>query len=170
MFAVDFGAVQVGSAALRTLPPPARVVSVSGVGFSATTSKRGVVLAYEPYEPGDTDTGRLVLRIGSRVVQIPLRGHGIDTIAPTLTVTTPHATGAGGTLVVRFTAADNDLVTACTLAVAGRRVVRARWPVTSLRWRVPATLRGAIRIVVSAVDRAGNVASVARTVGVQPKP
>jgi hypothetical protein len=170
VFVVDFGAVQVGSAALRTLPSPAHVVSVSGVGFSATTSKRGVVLAYEPYEPGDTDTGRLVLRIGSRLVHIPLRGHGIDTIAPTLTVATPQAAGAGRTLVVRFAAADNDLVAACTLAVAGRGVVRVPWPATRLRWRVPAALRGAIRIVVSAVDRAGNVASVARTVRVQPKP
>jgi hypothetical protein len=103
-------------------------------------------------------------------VHIPLRGHGIDTIAPTLSVATPHAPVAGRTLVVRFTAADNDLVEACTLAVEGRRVVRAPWPATSLRWRVPAAVRGAIRIVLSAVDRAGNVASVARTVRVQPKP
>ena len=170
MFAVDFGAVQVGSAAFRTLPSPARVVSISGVGFSAAASKGGVLVAYEPYEPGDTETGRLVIRIGSRVVHIPMRGHGIDTIAPALSVTAPRAAGAGRTLVVRFTAADNDLVDACTLAVDGRRVARVSWPATSLRWRVPAALRGAIRIVVSAVDRAGNVASVALTLRVQPKP
>jgi len=168
VFAVDFGAVQVGSAALRTLLSPARVVSVAGVGFSAADSSRGVVVAYEPYEPGDTDTGRLVLRIGSRVVHIPLRGHGIDTVAPTLSVTAPRAVGVGRTLVVRFTAADNDLVEACALAIDGRRVASAPWPATSLRWHVPAALRGAVRIVVSAVDRAGNVASVARTVRVQP--
>jgi hypothetical protein len=170
VFAVDFGAVQVGSAAFRTLPSPARIVSVSGVGFSAAASQRGVVVAYEPYEPGDTETGRLVLRIGSRIVHMPLRGHGVDTIAPTLSVATPRTAVGGRTLMIRFTAADNDLVAACALAADGRRVARVRWPATSLRWRVPATLRGAIRIVVSAVDRAGNVASVARTVRVQPKP
>jgi hypothetical protein len=170
VFAVDFGAVQVGSAAFRTLPSPARIVSVSGVGFSAAASKGGVLVAYEPYEPDETGTGRLVLRIGSQVVHIPLRGHGIDTIAPALSVAAPRTATAGRTVVVRFTAADNDLVAACILTVAGRRVGRVPWPATSLRWRVPAALRGAIRIVVRAVDRAGNVASVARTLRVQPKP
>jgi hypothetical protein len=170
VFAVDFGAVQVGSAAFRTLPSAARIVSISGVGFSAAASKRGILVAYEPYEPDDRGTGRLVLRIGSRVVHIPLRGHGIDTIAPALSVTAPHTAIAGRTVVIRFTAADNDLVDACTLAVAGRKVARVPWPATNLRWRVPAALRGAVRIVIRAVDRAGNVASVARTLRVQPKP
>jgi hypothetical protein len=170
VFAVDFGAVQVGSAALRTLPAPARIVSISGVGFSAARSSRGVVVVYEPYEPNEAGIGRLVVRIGSRLVHIPLRGRGIDTLRPALTVTVPPTAVAGRTLVIRFSAADNDLVAVCIVTVNGRAVARLPWPATSFRWLVPAGARGSIRISVSARDRSGNIATVTRTVRVQPKP
>jgi hypothetical protein len=170
VFAVDFGAVQVGSAALRTLPAPARIVSISGVGFSAARSSRGVVVAYEPYEPNEEGKGRLVLRIGSRLVHIPLRGRGIDTLRPALTVITPRTAVAGSTIVIRFSAADNDLVVACVVAVNGHAVARLPWPATSFRWLVPADAHGSIRITVSAHDRSGNTATVTRKVRVQPKP
>ncbi len=170
MFAVDFGTVQVGSAALRTLPAPARIVSVVGIGFSATSSSRGVVVVYEPYEPNENGTGRLVLRIGSRLVHIPLRGRGIDTLRPALTVFAPRTAVAGRALLIRFSAADNDLVAVCSVTVNGHAAARLRWPATSFRWLVPAGARGRVRIGVSARDRVGNTATVTRTVRVQPKP
>jgi hypothetical protein len=170
VFAVDFGAVQVGSAALRTLPSRARIVSVAGVGFSASSSPRGVVVVYEPYEPNEEGTGRLVLRIGSRLVHIPLRGHGIDTLRPSLAVMAPRTVIAGRALMIRFSAADNDLVATCVVAVNSRTTARLPWPVTSFRWLVPAGVRGAVRITVRARDRTGNTATVTRTVRVQPKP
>jgi hypothetical protein len=157
---VDFGSIELGGAAHQTLPVPALGVSAGGAGFSATRTPRGVLVVFEPYEPGEEATGVLVLRLRSgRLVRVALHGRGIDTKPPSVTVATPQAVRAGRPLVVRFAATDNDLVRTCTLAVDGRVVARTAWPAARFRWRVPLRLRGTVRLTITAVDRAGNRAS-----------
>lgn len=93
------------------------------------------------------------------MVQIALRGHGIDTIPPNVTVETPPAAHAGRRLRLHFDATDNDLVRTCMLEVGRRIIARLSWPATTFNWIVPTGLRGSLRITVIAVDRAGNRAS-----------
>jgi hypothetical protein len=153
---IDFGAVELGGAALHRLAVPALAVSASGAGFSATRTAHGVLIVFEPYELHEQVTGTLTLRTRSGVEHIALRGHGIDTIPPVVTVETPRAARAGHALTIRFAATDNDLVRSCTLTVAGRVIARLPWPASTFRWRVPTGLGMRTRITVVAVDRAGN--------------
>ena len=153
---VDFGPVQLGGAASHLLRVSALEARASGAGFSATRTRAGVLIVFEPYELGEQATGTLTLKTASGLVRIRLLGHGIDTIPPRVTVETPVAATAGRPLQIRFEATDNDLVSTCTLKVDGKTVGRRPWPASSFRWLVPARTRGPIRITVVAVDRAGN--------------
>ncbi len=101
----------------------------------------------------------LTLRMRSGLVRIALRGHGIDTIPPGVAVETPRGAPAGRPLTIRFAATDNDVVSTCTIEVEGHVIGRLSWPASTFRWLVPNELRGAVRITVIAVDRAGNRAS-----------
>jgi hypothetical protein len=156
---IVFGPVQLGGAATHPLRVPALGVTASGAGFSATRMRGGVLIVFEPYELDEEMTGMLTLRTRSGVVRIALRGRGIDTIPPGVTVTTPRATPAGRPLTIHFAATDNDLVSACRLEVDGHVIARLSWPASTFRWLVPARLRGPVRIRVVAFDRAGNRAS-----------
>ena len=156
---IDFGPVQLGGAAHRMLRVSALEASASGAGFSATRTRGGVLIVFEPYELGEQATGTLTLKTVSGLVRIRLLGHGIDTIPPRVAVETPVAATAGRRLRIRFEATDNDLVSTCMLKVDGLTVGRLLWPASSFRWLVPAGTRGPIRITVVAVDRAGNQAS-----------
>jgi hypothetical protein len=151
--AVDFGPVQLGSAAHQRVAVPGRVVSVSGAGFSATSVPGGVYVVFEPYELREQVSGTLRLRTPRGLVRIALRGHGVDTIPPTVSVATPRS--ANGAVTIRFEASDNDLVRTCVLVAGGRTIARLPWPASMYRWHVPAGLRRA-RVTVVAVDRAGN--------------
>jgi hypothetical protein len=153
---IDFGAVELGGAALHRLAVPALGVSASGAGFSATRTAHGVLIVFEPYELHEQVTGTLTLRTASGIVRVALHGHGIDTIPPVVTVETPRAARVGRSLTIRFAATDNDLVRSCTLTVAGRVIARLPWPASAFRWRVPTGLGVGARITVVAVDRAGN--------------
>ena len=157
---IDFGAVQLGGAALRRVAVPALAVSVSGAGFSATRTAHGVLIVFEPYELHEQATGTLTVRTAAGVVRVVLHGHGIDTIPPVVTVETPRAARAGRFMTIRFAATDNDLVRSCTLTVAGRVIARLPWPASSFRWRVPSALGAHTHVTVVAVDRAGNRTSV----------
>jgi hypothetical protein len=150
---VDFGPVQLGSAAHQRLATPGRVVSISGAGFSATAVPGGVYVVFEPYELREQVTGTLRLETPHGLVRIALRGHGVDTIPPYVSVATPRS--SHGVVTIRFTASDNDLVRTCVLFAGGRTIARLAWPVSTYRWRAPAGLRRA-RVTVVAVDRAGN--------------
>jgi hypothetical protein len=156
---IDFGAVELGGAALHRLAVPALGVSASGAGFSATRTAHGVLIVFEPYELHEEVTGTLTLRTASGPLRIALRGHGIDTIPPAVTVETPRALRAGGFMTIRFAATDNDLVRSCTLTVGGRVIARLPWPASAFRWRVPTGLGGRTHVTVIAVDRAGNRAT-----------
>jgi hypothetical protein len=156
---IDFGSVQLGGAASHRLAVPALSVTASGAGFTAARTKGGVLIVFEPYELHEQAAGTLTLRTASGLVRIALHGHGIDTIAPKVSVETPRFAHAGGTLTIRFSATDNDLVRSCTLTMNGRVIARLRWPASAFRWAVPAGLGTPARITVIAVDRAGNRAS-----------
>lgn len=156
---IDFGPVQLGGAAQHTLRVSALDATASGAGFSATRTQGGVLIIFEPYELNEQMTGTLTLKTHAGLVHIALRGHGIDTIPPRVTVETPQAAHAGHPLPIRFVATDNDLVRTCTLEVGGRVIGRLPWPVSTFRWLVPNGLRGELQITVVAVDRAGNHAS-----------
>jgi hypothetical protein len=157
---VDFGAVQLGDAAHRLLPVQALSVVASGPGYSAAVANGGVLIVFEPYELDEEVSGALRLKTRSGIVRIALRGHGIDTIRPSVEVETPRDAVAGRPLTIRFAATDNDLILRCTFFVRGRMIGRVVWPASSYRWHVPRTLRGRVRIAVVAVDRAGNRVSV----------
>ncbi len=154
---IDFGSVQLGGASVHRLAMPALHASASGAGFSATATGRGVVVVFEPYELREVAKGTLRLRLSSGTVRIALRGRGIDTIPPVVTVETPRAARVGRTLTIRFAASDNDLVRSCTVKVGGRRgraAAVAGFPLSlagAARARRPRA-----RIAVVAVDRAGN--------------
>jgi hypothetical protein len=166
---IDFGAVQLGGAASRILRISALDATASGAGFSATRTKSGVLIVFEPYELAEQATGKLTLKTGSGVMHVRLLGHGIDTIPPRVAVETPRAATAGHALQIRFNATDNDLVKTCTLMVDGNVIGRLSWPSSTFRWLVPTGLRGPIRITVVAVDRAGNRASATtRPVPIRP--
>ncbi len=156
---IDFGAIQLGGAALHRLAVPALGVSVSGAGFSATRTAHGVLIVFEPYELGEEAAGTLTLTLASGVEHIALHGHGIDTIAPRVSVETPRSARVGGSLTIHFAATDNDLVRFCTLRVAGHVIARLAWPASTFRWSVPTGLGPRARITVVAVDRAGNRAA-----------
>ncbi|MDX6485805.1 MAG: hypothetical protein QOF43_958 [Gaiellaceae bacterium] len=156
---IDFGAVQLGDAAPRLLRVQATDVTASGAGFSAALAPGGVLIVFEPYERGEPATGTLTLRTSSGTTRIKLRGIGIDTVAPRVTVEMPDVSRSGKRMTIRFSAIDNDLVTAMTLEVRGKVIGRLSWPASTYRWIVPAGLHGHVRITVSAVDRAGNRAS-----------
>ena len=156
---IDFGPVELGGAALHRLAVPALAVSVSGAGFSATRTAHGVLIVFEPYELHEEVTGTLTLRLQSGIVRVALHGHGIDTIAPVVSVETPRAARAGRPLTIRFAATDNDLVRSCTLTVRGRVIAHLPWPASAFRWRVPGGLGAHARVTVVAIDRAGNRAS-----------
>jgi hypothetical protein len=155
----DFGSVELGGAATHTLASTALGATVSGVGFSATRTARGVLIVYEPYELNEEARGTLTLKLPSGLVRVALHGRGVDTIPPTVTVDTPSAARAGRPLTIRFEASDNDLVTTCMLEIGGRVIARLPWPATAYRWTVPAHMSPRARITVIAVDRAGNRAS-----------
>jgi hypothetical protein len=127
-----------------------------GAGFSATRTHRGVLIVFEPYELHEQAKGALTLETRSGPVRIALRGHGVDTIVPRVTVETPRGAAAGRPLTIRFAATDNDLVRSCSIEIAGRAVAHSLWPVSTFRWQVPRGLRGRITIRVVAIDRAGN--------------
>jgi hypothetical protein len=156
---IDFGSVQLGGAARHMLRVAALDANASGAGFSATRTRGGVLIVFEPYELHERATGTLTLRTSSGLVRVRLLGHGIDTIPPRVTVETPAAASADQTLTVHFDATDNDLVRTCTLMVNGHVIGRLRWPASTFRWRIPTGLRGPIRITVDALDRAGNHAT-----------
>jgi len=153
--AIDFGPVQLGGAAHHTVAI-AGGVSASGAGFSATETARGVLVVFEPYELDEIAAGTLTVRTPTGVVRVALRGRGVDTIRPRVTVATPRFARAGRPLTIRFAAVDNDLVRICTLTVAGRVVARLPWPVSAYRWQVPRTVGSRMRVTVTAIDRAGN--------------
>jgi hypothetical protein len=153
---IDFGPVQLGGAAQHTLRVSALEATASGAGFSATRIHDGVLIVFEPYELNEQATGTLTLKTHAGLVHIALRGHGIDTIPPRVTVETPQAAHAGRPLRIHFNATDNDLVLTCTLKVGGQVIGRLPWPVSTFRWMVPHGLRGELQITVVAVDRAGN--------------
>lgn len=156
---INFGSVELGGAALHMLRVSALGVAVSGAGFRATRTRGGVLIVFEPYELHEEVTGALTLRTRSGFVRIALRGNGIDTIPPAVTVNTPHAATHGHSVTIHFAATDNDLVNTCTLKVGGHVIGRLSWPVSTFRWRVPASLSGLVRVTVIAVDRGGNSAS-----------
>jgi hypothetical protein len=157
---IGFGAVQLGHAASRTVTVHAVGVAVSGAGFSATRTPRGLLIVFEPYELDEEVTGTLTLRLRSgRRERITLSGHGIDTVPPTVEVDTPRRATAGRPLTIHFAATDNDLVSTCTLEVRGHVVATVGWPVSLIRWTVPAGLVGRVRVTIVAVDRAGNRAA-----------
>jgi len=156
---IDFGPVELGHAALRTVRVSALGATASGTGFSATRIDGGALIVFEPYELDEEATEALTLKTGSGVVRIALRGHGIDTIPPRVTIETPRVASAGRPLQIHFDATDNDLVSTCTLKVGGHVIGRLAWPASTFRWLVPTGLRGPIRITVGAADRAGNHAS-----------
>jgi hypothetical protein len=153
---IDFGPVQLGGAATQRVSLPALRLVASGAGFSAARTAGGILIVFEPYELREVATGSVRVRTRTGVVRIRLRGHGIDTIRPTVTVSTPHGVRAGSVVTIRFAASDNDLVRACTLRVGGRVIARLRYPASVYRWRVPSGLRARERITVVAADRAGN--------------
>lgn len=153
---IDFGRVQLGGAATQRVFLPALGLAASGAGFSAARTAAGILIVFEPYELREVATGSVRVRTRAGVVRIRLRGRGIDTIRPSVTVATPHAVRAGSIVTIRFEASDNDLVRACTLRVGGRVIARLRYPASAYRWRVPSGLRARERITVVAVDRAGN--------------
>ena len=153
---IDFGRVQLGGAATQRVFLPALGLAASGAGFSAARTAAGILIVFEPYELREVATGSVRVRTRTGVVRIRLRGRGIDTIRPSVTVATPHAVRAGSIVTIRFEASDNDLVRACTLRVGGRVIARLRYPASAYRWRVPSGLRARERITVVAVDRAGN--------------
>jgi hypothetical protein len=166
---IDFGSVELGGAASHLLRVSALVASASGAGFSATRTRGGVLIVFEPYELGEQATGTLTLKTASGLVRIRLLGHGIDTIPPGVAVETPVAATAGRPLRIRFEATDNDLVSFCAFKVDGLTVGRLLWPASSFRWLVPAGTRGPIRITVVAVDRAGNqAAATTKPVPIRP--
>jgi hypothetical protein len=156
---IDFGSVQLGGASVQRVNVSAVRAVASGAGFSATATRHGVVIVFEPYVLHEVAKGALKLRLVSGTVRIALRGRGIDTIPPVVTVETPRAARRGKMLTIRFAASDNDLVRSCTVEAAGRVLARLAWPVSSYRWQVPAGLGPVIRVRVTAVDRAGNRAS-----------
>jgi hypothetical protein len=153
---IDFGRVQLGGAATQRVSLPALGLTASGAGFSAARTAGGILIVFEPYELREPATGSVRVRTRGGVVRIRLRGRGIDTIRPSVTVATPHGVHAGSVVTIRFEASDNDLVRACTLRVGGRVIARLRYPASAYRWRVPSGLRARERIKVVAVDRAGN--------------
>jgi hypothetical protein len=156
---LDLGAVQLGYAVRRVVRMHVLRAAASGAGFSVARTRGGVVVVFEPYELGEEAEGTLAVRTPSRLVRIALRGRGIDTLRPRVTVETPRAAFAGRALTLRFTAVDNDLVRSCTLSVGGRVVGRVGGPASAFRWRVPAGIGRHARVGVVAVDRAGNRAS-----------
>lgn len=151
--AVDFGAVQLGGAGHLRLSVPGRVASISGAGFSATRVPGGIYVVFEPYELREQVTGTLRLRTPHGLVRVALRGHGIDTRKPFVSVATPQPLSRDVT--IRFVASDNDLVRTCLLVANGRTIARLAWPATAYRWHVPAGVHRA-RVTVVAIDRAGN--------------
>jgi hypothetical protein len=153
---IDFGPVQLGHAAPRTLRVHALEVAASGAGFSAARTRDGVLVVFEPYEPGEEATGVLTLRMRTGRMRIGLRGRGIDTVRPSVNVDTPRPAVAGRPLTIHFSATDNDLVRTCTLRVRGRVIGRLAWPASTFRWLVPTGLAERVRITVVAIDRSGN--------------
>ena len=153
---IDFGLVELGAAAHRVLRVSALEAEASGAGFSAAPARGGVLIVFEPYELGEEATGVLRLRTSTGLVRIGLRGRGVDTIPPTVTVDTRRSARAGRPLTIRFAATDNDLVSTCTLSVGGRVIGRLAWPASIFRWLVPAGRRRFVRVTVVARDRAGN--------------
>lgn len=156
---IDFGPVQLGAAAPHTLRVSALAATASGAGFSATRTRTGVLIIFEPYELHEEATGTLTLETDAGLVRIALRGHGIDTIPPRVTIETPKAASAGRPLQIHFDATDNDMINTCTLKIGSHVIGRLLWPASTFRWNVPTRARGPIRITVVAVDRAGNHAS-----------
>jgi hypothetical protein len=156
---IDFGPVELGRAASHVLRVSALDATASGAGFSATRIRGGVLIVFEPYELDEEARGVLTLRMPSGFVRVALRGRGVDTIPPTVTVTTPHSATAGRPLTIDFAATDNDLVSTCTIKVEGQVIGRLSWPASTFRWLVPTGLRRSVRITVIAHDRAGNHAS-----------
>jgi hypothetical protein len=156
---IDFGPVELGRAASHVLRVSALDATASGAGFSATRTRGGVLIVFEPYELDEQATGTLTLKTGSGLVRIRLLGHGVDRIPPRVAVETPRGATAGHALQIRFNATDNDLVDTCTLMVGGNVIGRLSWPSSTFRWLVPTGLRRPVRITVVAVDRAGNHAS-----------
>jgi hypothetical protein len=149
---IDFGSVELGGAKPERVSVPALAVTASGAGFSATRTAGGILIVFEPYELHEEATGKVTLRTRTGVVLIKLRGRGMDTIRPTVSVATPRG---GRVVTIHFAASDNDLVRVCILEVGGRVIARLQWPVSTYRWRVPRGV-GRARITVVAVDRAGN--------------
>jgi hypothetical protein len=158
--AIDFGAVELGRAGVRTLAVSADAARATGAGFSATAFTRGVLVVFEPYDLDDVD-GELLLQMPTGPVRVALHGRGVDTIAPRVAL--EAITTRGRTVTVRFSASDNDLVAACVLSAGGRELARSGWPSSTLRARVPGSAR-APRITVTAVDRAGNRAAATAAV------
>jgi hypothetical protein len=156
---IDFGLVELGGAARRALRVSALEADASGAGFSATRTRGGVLIVFEPYELDEEARDVLRLRMPSGFVRIALRGRGVDTISPTVTVKTPHSATAGRPLTIDFAATDNDLVSTCTIKVDGHVVGRLSRPASTFRWLVPTGLRRSVRVTVIARDRAGNHAS-----------
>jgi hypothetical protein len=156
---IDFGPVQLGGAARHVLHMSVLDATASGAGYSATRTHGGVLIVFEPYELHEQATGTLTLKTHAGLVQIALRGHGIDTIPPQVTIETPKAAHAGRRLRIHFDATDNDLVRTCTLEIGRHVIARLSWPATTFDWIVPTGRRGPLRITVVAVDRAGNHAS-----------
>lgn len=169
---LDFGPVELGRAATRSitlsaagaapLSLRARVVAGPDGGFSAAFHPGGsatLVVVFEPYDL-DQSKGTLTIETRSGSVRVALRGRGIDTISPTVTVETPRRVAAGSPVTIRFAGTDNDLVRGYVLAVAGRVIGRVAGPETTFVWRVPAGFRGrTARVTVTATDRAGNAAT-----------
>ena len=153
---IDFGPVQLGGAARHVLRMSVLDATASGAGFSATRTHGGVLIVFEPYELDEQATGTLTLKTDAGLMQVALRGHGIDTIPPNVTIETPQAAHVGRRLLIHFDATDNDLVRSCTLEVGRHIIARLPWPASSFDWFIPTGLRGSLRITVVAVDRAGN--------------
>ena len=156
---IDFGLVELGDAARRVLRVSALEAEASGAGFSAAPARGRVVIVFEPYELHEEATGVLTLRTSSGLVRIGLRGRGVDTIAPSVTVSTRPSAHAGRPLTIHVAATDNDLVGTCTLSVDGHVIGRLLWPASTFRWLVPSGRRRFVRVTVVARDRAGNRAS-----------
>lgn len=160
---IAFGSVQLGKAARHIVRVRPLAFAVSGAGFSAARTRDGVLVVFEPYEPEEQATGALVLRLHSGLRRIPLRGRGVDTLPPIVTVQADTAARGDRALRIHFAATDNDLVVAFTVAVPGQPLRRLSWPASNVRWRVPRTFHGTARVTVTAVDRVGNRASATTT-------
>jgi hypothetical protein len=156
---IDFGSVQLGGAARHLLRVAALDANASGAGFSATRTRGGVLIVFEPYELHEKANRHAHAENEFRT------GAGQTARARHRHHPTPRNSRNAIRSVCRsyahrpFRCDRQRLVSTCTLMVNGHVIGRLRWPASTFCWRIPTGLRGPIRITVDALDRAGNHAT-----------